>query len=151
MKKVLLTMLFSFLYQSFVLAEENYVSSQLDVVSENSSRSYLLYVHATKQTDGVIVSGLLKKRRHSVRSLLGHIHVEFMDNEGRLLATKKINLPGVRWGKHQHSKRFSRLFKDIPKEAWVVKVKNHFNGSDEHDSLSMNETDILITKQKINV
>ena len=93
-----MTILLSVLFQSSVIADENFVSSQLDVISENSPRSYLLYVHATKQTDGVFVSGLLKKRRHSVRSLLGHIHVEFVDNEGKLLATKKINLPGVRWG-----------------------------------------------------
>ena len=141
-------MLFSFLFQSFVLADENFVSSQLDVVSENSSRSYLLYVHATKQTDGVIVSGLLKKRRHGVRGALGHIHVEFMDNAGKLLRVEKINLPGIRWGKHQHSKRFSRLFGDIPDAVQVVKVKNHFGDFDEHQPLSIN---IVKTKPKINV
>ena len=49
----------------FVSAEASQTKrAKLDVVTVNAQYSYLLYVHATNLTDGAMVNGLLKKRRH---------------------------------------------------------------------------------------
>ena len=121
----------------FVSAEASQTKrAKLDVVTVNAQYSYLLYVHATNLTDGVMVSGLLKKRRHGIRSPLGHIHLEFLDENDNVLVVKKINLPGIRWGKHQHSKRFSRLFDDIPVKSRVVTIKNHIGDTKDHESMA---------------
>ena len=64
-------------------------------------------VAAEQTSEGVIVSGLVKRGRTPAGPVNEHLHADILDGEGRVLSTQDVRWNGFLSSRSMHSTRFS--------------------------------------------
>lgn len=101
----------------------------LQIITQGSGIAYPRFVRLEKTEHGLRIKGQLEKRTQSRRRYLGHVDLEFVDREGKILLTRTVGFSPSRWRKHQRARWFSVLIDDLPTETKVVRVKHHLGGT----------------------
>ncbi len=113
-------------------AENNLETEALQITTQGSAIAYPRFVRMEKTERGLRIKGQLNKRTHSRRRYLGHIDLEFVDQECKIPRTKTISISPAQWRKNRYSRRFSTMIDDLPTETKVVQVKSH-PGNTQHN------------------
>jgi len=112
--------------------EDTLGTQTLQIITQGSGITYPRFVQWQKTEHGLRIKGQLKKRTHSRRRYLGHVDLEFLDREGKILFIKTVGFSPSRWRKNQRSRWFSTMIDDLPTESKVVRVKSH-RGVTQHN------------------
>ena len=90
-------------------------------------------IHVQVTDQGVEVKGTLKRKGHKNQSLRGHVDVELLDTNGRIMKSKKQAVRS-RGGsaKHDHSQDFSVVLPLPRTKEFSVRVR-HSTGGDNHE------------------
>ncbi len=90
-------------------------------------------VYVERRNDRLLVTGMIKKRFRNGIKEMGHVDLEFLDADGGVIGTKKVDILPIRWRRNQRWQRFSSIVGDIPKEFSSLRVRHAPTRRDEHN------------------
>ena len=95
------------------------------------TRFYPTQVHVQQTDEGIEIKGKLKRKGHNNRTLRGHVEVEVIDTEGKVLESKKVSIsPRKGASKHDHYRKFSIVLALPESDGFSVRVSHSMGGHD---------------------
>lgn len=105
----------------------NDLRNTIKVETSGTQLAYPDRIKINKLKEGVQVTGVIKRKRHNNQNIRGHVDVEFIATNGKVMQSKMVKLDRKAGSaKHDHQRPFAITFSDIElnKDSHVA-VKHH--------------------------
>jgi len=109
----------------------NDLRNTIQVETSGTQLAYPDRIKINKVKEGVQVTGVIKRKRHNNRAIRGHVDVELISANGKVMQSKIVKLDRKAGSaKHDHKRPFAITFSDIElnKDSHVA-VKHHLSMS----------------------
>lgn len=83
-------------------------------------------IQVNKLKNALQVTGVIKRKRHNNQQIRGHVDIELLSSNGKVIESKLIELKNkVGSAKHDHMRKFSATFSMPDSSDYHVAVKHH--------------------------
>ena len=109
-----------------VIVPVNDLQETVKVITTDTQLAHPDRIQVNKLKNALQVTGVVKRKRHNNQQIRGHVDIELLSANGKVIESKLIELKNnAGSAKHDHMRRFSAMFSMPDSGDYQVAVKHH--------------------------